>query len=129
MLSLRRVMNSSISTWVLTHFISGTGSSGLLFTLGWYGQTCPFLGTPHLPHLYDPLPLSSSVPIVPIVPMEDSAPGVGWEPGRLACDPIGAVEAELEVRTEAVEREECKPGWWDCGGGGPRACWGYLEGG
>lgn len=77
MLSLRRVMNSSISTWVLMHFISGTGSSGLLFTLGWYGQTCPFFGTPHLPHLYEPRPLSSSIVFVELA--TDMHPGVRWE--------------------------------------------------
>lgn len=114
MLSLRRVMNSSISTCVLTHFISGTGSSGLLFTFGWYGHTWPFLGTPHRPHLYDPRPLSSSPAVAEEAAVAEGRNGPGppmecWFPGVL----MGAVEAEcavVEVRVDAVECAECIPG-------------------
>lgn len=127
MLSRRRVMNSSISTWVLTHFISGTGSSGRLFTLGWYGHTCPFLNAPHLPHLYDPRPLSSSAVAEDRYDERDGGmppPGV-WLPGRGGPPPwagaVWAVDEVPAVREEAAEREGGIPGWcggW-CGGGGP----------
>jgi len=116
MLSRRRVMNSSISTCVLTHFISGTGSSGLLFTLGWYGQTCPFLGTPHLPHLYEPRPLSSSPAIderweeregPPLTPTPGGAPPTtpwcGGGPDPPWAGAVCAVEEVPPVREEDAE--------------------------